>query len=191
MTETHSTRRPRSDARRNRDRLLEVAGRALADGEGTISLEAIAREAGVGIGTLYRNFPNRERLIEAVYAAEVDNLTADASGLLDRMEPHEALHEWLVGFAAFARTKHGLADALRTGVIHSGGDDAAYSRTREQMAAAIAPILEAGARDSSLRADVDPADVVILVAGALMGVRTDAAQTERLLGLIIDALRPV
>lgn len=190
MGETQSTRRPRSDARRNRDRLLEVASRALADGDGAISLEAVAREAGVGIGTLYRNFPNRESLIEAVYAAEVDNLTADASGLLDRMGPRDALREWLVGFASFARTKHGLADALRSGVVHGGGD-AAYSRTREQMAAAIAPILEAGAKDSSLRADVDPGDLVILVAGALMGVRTDSAQTERLLGLIIDALRPV
>lgn len=188
MAEANTTRRRRSDARRNRERLLDVAARALAEGDGAISLEAIAREAGVGIGTLYRNFPNRERLVEAVYAAEMDNLTDDTSALLERLSPRDALREWLGEFAAFATTKRGLADALRAGYV-SGSSEAEYSRTRDQMAVAIAPILRAGAEDGSLRVDVDPADIVILVAGALMSVRTDPDQTERLLGLIIDALR--
>ncbi|MCD0444383.1 TetR/AcrR family transcriptional regulator [Glycomyces sp. A-F 0318] len=182
-------RRQRSDARRNRDRLVEAARRALSSGEGAFSLEGVAREAGVGIGTLYRNFGNREQLVEAVYAAEVENLTARAAELARRMPPREALRAWLIQFAAFAATKRGVVEVLGFEAI-TGPGPMNHTGSLERVTAAITPLLEAGARDGSLRADVDPQDVVMLVAGALMPVRTDAAQTERLLNLVLDALRP-
>lgn len=182
-------RRQRSDARRNRDRLVDAARRALSSGEGTLSLEAVAREAGVGIGTLYRNFSNREQLVEAVYAAEVENLTARAAELAGQMPPREALRAWLIQFAAFAATKRGVVEVLGFGAI-TGPGPMNHTGSLERVTAAITPLLKAGAQDGSLRSDVDPQDVVILVAGALMPVRTDAQQTERLLNLVLDALRP-
>jgi len=168
---------------------VEAARQALSSGEGTLSLEAVARQAGVGIGTLYRNFANREELVEAVYAAEVEALTARAAELAEHLPPREALRAWLVQFAAFAATKRGMVEVLGFGAV-AGPRSMDHTGTLDRIAAAIAPLLNAGARDGSLRADVHPQDVVILLAGAMLPVRTDAAQTERLLGLVLDALRP-
>ncbi len=182
-------RSARSDARRNRDRLVEAARRALSDGAGTLSLEAVARAAGVGIGTLYRNFAGREQLLDAVYAAEIDALIASASEAVDHLPPRDALHAWLLQFAAFAATKRGMVEALGPEAV-TAAKPRDYVGTVDKIAAAMAPLLRAGAQDGSLRADVHPHDVVILVAGALMPLRTDAAQTDRLLGLVLDALRP-
>ncbi|MQM24539.1 TetR/AcrR family transcriptional regulator [Glycomyces albidus] len=179
----------RSDARRNRDRLVEAARRALSSGEGSLSLESVAREAGVGIGTLYRNFANREQLVEAVYEAEVDRLVTRAAELADRMPPREALRSWLVEFAGFAAAKRGMVEVLGFGAV-AGPGALDHTRTLKRIADAITPMLHAGAQEGSLRADVDPQDVVILVAGALMPVRTDADQTARLLDLVLDALHP-
>lgn len=182
-------RRRRADAERNRQALLEAARTALADGGAPFSLEAVARAAGVGIGTLYRNFPTKESLVAAVYEAQVSELIDEAGRLLDRLPPRAALREWLGQFAHLAATKRGMLDALRQGVLESAQQDDVVGR-RGRLAAAIAPILEAGARDGSLRADVQAQDVVVLAAGALMPVEVDAARVERLLGLVTDALRP-
>ncbi|GGM40101.1 TetR/AcrR family transcriptional regulator [Promicromonospora citrea] len=188
-TSSAAPRRRRADAERNRQALLEAARAALADGAAPFSLEAVARAAGVGIGTLYRNFPTKESLVAAVYEAQVTELIDEAGRLLDRLPPGEALGEWLRRFAHLAATKRGMLDALRRGVLESVQQDDVAGR-RGRLAAAIAPILDAGARDGSLRGDVQAEDVVVLAAGALMPVEVDAARVERLLGLVTDALRP-
>jgi AcrR family transcriptional regulator len=104
----------RSDARENRERLLQAAGEHFAIGGPDVSLEAIARAAGVGIGTLYRHFPTREALIEAVYRNEVDQLCAAADELLAEQPPAQALAEWMERFVAYATTKRGLRGALKS-----------------------------------------------------------------------------
>ena len=110
------TQRPlRADAQRNRDKLIAVARTAFAAADDTVPLEGIAREAGVGIGTLYRHFPTREALVEAVYAAELDNITSSVPALLDQLPPQLALRAWLGSYGAFAAMKRGMVDTLRAG----------------------------------------------------------------------------
>lgn len=185
---TSSTRKPRADALRNRAALVDAARRALAaSDDGGFSLDAIAREVGVGIGTLYRHFPTREQLIAAAYEAELDDLVDEASRLAERMPAQEALAAWLKSFAQFATTKRGVVEALRTDVIALAGSN--HGPMRDRLAAAIAPLLHSGAADGTLRSDIDASDVVILAAGALMPLELDAEQVSRLMGLINDALR--
>lgn len=181
-------RRRRADAERNRQALLDAARAALADDDGSFSLEAVARVAGVGIGTLYRHFPTRESLVTAAYDAQVEDLLAQATHLLGALPPREALREWLDEFARFAAAKRGMLDALRLGVLESAGQHD-VAGVRERMARAIGPMLEAGARDGTLRADVQADDVVLLAAVALVP-QVDTARTERLMGLVMNALRP-
>lgn len=179
----------RADAQRNRDTLLIAARTAFAGADDTVPLEGIARDAGVGIGTLYRHFPTRESLVEAVYAAELDDVTTSAQALLARLTPDLALHAWLHRYAAFVATKRGMADTLRAGWA-SGR--ITTPKTRERITAAIGTIIEAGAQAGSLRGDVDPDDVTAMLLGVFLStaLTTDADQTGRLLDLVADALRP-
>lgn len=132
----------RADAQRNRAKLLAVAGAAFASTDGTAAtLEGIAREAGVGIGTLYRHFPTREALVEAVYAAELDDVVSSATALLAELPPEAALRAWMDRYAAFHATKRGMGETLRAGWA-SGA--IATPATRERITAAIAAILEKG-----------------------------------------------
>jgi AcrR family transcriptional regulator len=179
----------RAHARRNREKLIAVARAAFATAEGPVSLEGIARQAEVGIGTLYRHFPTREALVEAVYGAELDDVTASAATLLDELPPEAALRAWMDRYAAFVSTKRGLMDTLRAGWA-SGR--IATPTTRERITAAIATILASGARAGSLRGDVDPDDVTAMLVGVLVsaGAGESPAQQGRLLDLVVDALRP-
>ncbi|HEY6739794.1 MAG TPA: TetR/AcrR family transcriptional regulator [Actinopolymorphaceae bacterium] len=183
------TRAPRADALRNRDRLVQAARAAFASNRATVSLEGIAAEAGVGIGTLYRHFPSREALVEAVYAAELDDLTGSVAALLDEFPPDAALRAWMDRYAVFVATKRGMAEILRAGV--ASGRIATPS-TRERIDGAIGTILAKGAAAGVLRADVEPEDVTAMLLGVFLG--TAATETpehlERLLGLVMDALRP-
>lgn len=185
-------RAPRVDALRNRDKLVQVAGAAFAAADGTVSLEGIAREAGVGIGTLYRHFPTREALVEAVYAAELDDVSASAPALLQVLAPDAALRAWIERYAGFVATKRGMADTLRAGWA-SGR--IATPATRERITTAIATILAAGAEDGSLRADVEPGDITVMLLGIFLSGSaatggTTSEQTGRLIDLVMDALRP-
>lgn len=182
-------RRRRADAERNRQALLDAARAALAGGNGSFSLEAVARQAGVGIGTLYRHFPTREQLVTAAYDAQVEDLLVQAGVLLENLPPRQALQEWMNHFARLVTAKHGMLDALHTSLLETAGTHDVEG-IRERMAAAITPILQAGADDGSLRADVQAGDIVLLVAGSLMPVQVDATRTQRLLTLVLDALRP-
>ncbi|MFE2374847.1 TetR/AcrR family transcriptional regulator [Streptomyces sp. NPDC059398] len=187
---TGTDRPARADARRNREKLLTAARAAFTAADDKVPLEAVARDAGVGIGTLYRHFPTREALVEAVYAAELDQVTAEADTLLTGHRPEAALRAWMDRYAAFVATKRGMIDTLRAGWA-SG--TMAIPTTRERITGAIAGILAAGVRTGSFRADADPDDVTALLLGAFLSTAADDSPDRigRLLDLIVDALRPL
>ncbi|WP_218671078.1 TetR/AcrR family transcriptional regulator [Microbispora sp. GKU 823] len=180
-------RRPgaRRDAQRNRQRIIDAATRALtAGGADPVKIETIAQEAGVGVGTLYRNFPSREALVEEVYRSELARLCAMATRLVSEHSPADAMREWMRRYQDFVATKHGMAEALRA-VIASGAISSA--QTREHLNGAIAAILDAGRIDGSLRADVQPADVSASMAGIML-TAADSDQATRMLQLLVDGL---
>ena len=179
----------RADARRNRERLVAVAAAAFAAADATVPLEDIARAAGVGIGTLYRHFPTREALVEAVYATELDEITRSAAALLEELPPDAALRAWMNRYAQFAELKRGLVDTLRAGWA---AGRIATPTTRERITAAIATILAAGAQSGVFREDVDPDDITTLLLGVFISTAANSTkeQTTRLLDLVLDALRP-
>ena len=185
---TASERPLRADAQRNRDRLVAVATAAFAAADATVPLEDIAREAGVGIGTLYRHFPTREALVEAVYATELDEITRSAAALLEQLPPDAALRAWMNRYAQFAELKRGLVDTLRAGWA-SGR--IATPTTRERISATIATFLTAGAESGAFRKDVDPDDITTLLLGVFLSTAPNSSkdQVERLLDLVLDSLR--
>lgn len=134
----------RRDARRNRQRIIDAATRALTAGPDPVKIETIAQEAGVGVGTLYRNFPSREALVEEVYRSELTRLCAMATQLVADHPPAHAMREWMRRYQDFVATKHGMAEALRA-VIASGAISS--GQTREHLNTAIATILNAGRTD--------------------------------------------
>src|SRR6202789_2648022 len=131
----------RSDARENREKLLRAASERFGAGGPDVSLELIARTAGVGIGTLYRHFPTREALIEAVYHNEVDQLCDSVAVLLAELPPDAALAEWMERFVVYLTTKRGLLGALK--VVAASQSDL-FPTTRERLVAAIGELLDAG-----------------------------------------------
>jgi len=171
----------RSDARRNREKLLQVATAAFATAEGRpVSLESIAREAGVGIGTLYRHFPNREALVEAIYRAELAEVAAAAEQLLKRHPPKEALRRWMNRYASFVAAKRGMAESLHA-IFDSGAMEP--SQTRDSIVGAVDMVLRAGADDDSLRSDVQADDVVSSLIGIFLASGSPE-QTGRMLDLL-------
>ncbi|MEV4643170.1 TetR/AcrR family transcriptional regulator [Actinoplanes sp. NPDC049548] len=183
-----SIRPLRADARRNRERLLEVAVRAFTTGGSDVPLETIARTAGVGIGTLYRHFPTREALVEAAYRSELDRLCASAPELLRTHGPDAALRAWMDRFVDYMTTKRGMSDALRL-VIASGGNP--YAHSRDLLVAALTPLLAAGAEAGTLRDDVPVLDVLTALSGVALaaGEPAQREQAGRLLDLLVDGLR--
>ena len=179
----------RADASRNRDTLLAAATRAFASSEAEPSMRAIAREAGVGIATLYRHFPTRESLVDAVYHDQVERLTVGARELLEQLPPAEAMRRWMDLFGDWLMTKHGMIDTLLA-MIESG--EIALAQTRAELLDVITTILEAGRAAGDLRADVTAEDI----AASLIGIFTVAGkpeqrpQADRLLNLLMDGLRP-
>ncbi|MCV6968338.1 TetR/AcrR family transcriptional regulator [Mycobacterium bohemicum] len=172
----------RADARRNREKLLEVATAAFATAEGRpVSLESIARDAGVGIGTLYRHFPNREALVEAIYRAELAEVAAAAGQLLKRHPPKTALRRWMDRYAGFVAAKRGMAESLQA-IFDSGAMQA--SQTRDSIVGAVDLLLRAGADDGSLRSDVQADDVVSGLIGIFLASGSPE-QTGRLLDLLV------
>ncbi|MBY8888428.1 TetR/AcrR family transcriptional regulator [Streptomyces sp. PTM05] len=182
-------RAARADALRNRDKLVAAARAAFTASGDTTPLEAVARDAGVGIGTLYRHFPTREALVEAVYAAELDDVTGSVPRLIAELPPVDALRAWMRRYAAFVATKRGMADVLRAGWA-SGR--IATPDTRRRIGEAIGTLLARGAEEGTIRDDVAADDVTVMLLGIFLTAATTEApeQTERLLDLVIDALRP-
>lgn len=178
----NARQKPRADAVRNRALLLDAARKAFeaSDGSTPVSLEAIARAAGVGIGTLYRNFPTREALVEAVHASGLDEVVASAQPLRDGRAAIDALRLWMDRYARFVATKQGMADALMS-ALASGA--IRKSDTRERIVATVGGLLAAGAADGTIRADVDPGDLTALLVAVFVAAG-DAKDTERVAGML-------
>jgi AcrR family transcriptional regulator len=172
----------RSDARRNRERLLEAATAAFAAAQGRpVSLESIARDAGVGIGTLYRHFPNREALVEAIYRAELAEVAGAVEELLKRHPPKTALRRWMDRYATFVAAKRGMAESLHA-LFDSGAMQP--SQTRDSIVGAVDLLLRAGAADGTLRPDVPAEDVVSSLIGIFLASGSPE-QTGRMLDLLV------
>ncbi|WP_433522935.1 TetR/AcrR family transcriptional regulator [Nocardia pseudovaccinii] len=174
----------RVDAQRNYERVLEAAAAAFAQEGPEASLNDIARRAGVGPGTLYRHFPNRQALQAAVLSERIEMLCGRAEELQSR-EPTEALTAWLRALLVHAQTDHGLGGAVLAGPVDLGFD------CRQAVHQAGAALLTRAQQSGGIRADVGIDDVIQLVAGIALGARhsTDPNQPDRLLRLVTDALR--
>jgi AcrR family transcriptional regulator len=176
----------RSDAVRNREHILQVAHDAFAESS-TTSLNAIAKRAGVGPGTLYRHYPTREALILAVYQHDVRRLVDSVSEVLARHAPANAFRVWFRTLADYVKVKHGLGEAL-----HSAAAQAAINATYAPVVSAVAALLEACADDGSMREGLNPDDVLLLM-GFMWRVADSATgrrQADRLMDLVIEGLGP-
>jgi AcrR family transcriptional regulator len=157
-----TTRRPRADSVRNRERVLEAAKAVFSAGGPDASLEAVARRAGVGIGTLYRHFPTREALFEAVYRREVEQLADLAVQLKAEVAPAEALRRWLRSNVEFVATKKGMSAALAL-AAHSSSELSAYSFDR--LTKAVGALLDRAVAAGEIRADISPEDLLRALVG--------------------------
>jgi len=181
----------RADAQRNYTRLLDAAGAAFIErGADDVSLEEIARRAGVGIGTLYRHFPTRQALLEAVYRDQVELLSARADELLQAESPGDALADWLRALVKFSSTKHSLISAL----LASLGKDSDLLSSCSKVIRGSAENLLARAQEAGVvRPDADAGDVIRLVHAVSIATQrgpADPGQADRMLALILDGLRP-
>jgi AcrR family transcriptional regulator len=183
-----ATDRPqRADAVRNRDLLLSAAADAFAARGADVPLEDIARSAGVGIGTLYRHFPTRDALVEAVYRHEVDVLCERADELLETTAPDLALAEWMRLFVRHVATKKGMLSALKP-LLSS--NPSFSDQTRGRATAAASKLLAAGVAAGTVRGDIDGADLIRAVGGICMSTDQERSEaSERLVGLLFDGLR--
>ncbi|KUN59082.1 TetR family transcriptional regulator [Streptomyces canus] len=182
ITEIVASRRPhRKDAARNYDALLAAAREAFAEHGSEASLEDIARRAGVGIGTLYRNFPTRRHLFETVYADDVNTLVQVAQELADQ-EPWQALTAWLDRFAGYMVTKRAVREALND-------ESEIFAACRESMYAAGGPLLERAQEAGQARRDMDFVDLLRMVAGITATAFDDDVQRDRVLSIALDGVR--
>ena len=172
---TGGDRRLRADAQRNREQLLAAAVTAFSGEDPEATLESIARDAGVGIGTLYRHFPTREALVDAAYRSELARLCDAVPELVAGFPADKALRTWMDLFIEYTTTKRGMSDALRM-VIASGGNPFAESRSR--LLAAVSALMESGAADGTLRTDVDPADLLASMTGVSLAVGDPAQRAK-------------
>ena len=178
----------RADARRNREQLLTAAKAAFAELGAGVNLEEIARRAGVGIATLYRNFPSREALLEAVYRRDVESHSASATKLLETVAPGDALHEWMRRALDYAATKKGMSSALAS---ITDGSSELYAYSSRLYIDAVTLLVQRATESSDIREGVDPLDLL----GALGALAHGSAHADwqaralRLLDILMDGLR--
>ena len=182
-------RKPRADAVRNRERVLEAAKAVFSAGGPDASLEAVARRAGVGIGTLYRHFPTREALFEAVYRREVEQLGELAEQLKREPQPVEALRRWLRSNVEFVATKKGMSAALALAAHGKSSELVAFSF--ERLTKAVGALLDRAVAAGEIRADVSAEDLLRALIGMcyLHDQPGWQASVIRLLDVFIDGLR--
>jgi AcrR family transcriptional regulator len=180
-------RQLRADAQANHARLLEVAAQAFAREGADTSLKAIAAEAGVGIGTLYRRFPTREDLIEATYRNETTRLCSSAPELLKDHAPLAALRQWMESFVDYMVTKQGMSDALPAILATREG---LRMHSRKALGDAVEAMLDAGMAAGDIRPDASPADVLMALGGITLisGHENQRELASRLIGLLMDGL---
>jgi AcrR family transcriptional regulator len=182
-------RKPRTDAQRNRERILEVAKEAFTQSGANASLDEIAKQAGVGPGTLYRHFPTREELIEAVYRIEVEKLAAAEHTFAETMPPLDALRAWMLLFVDYIATKKIIAPALNSMV---GGPSKVFEASYSQVWEAIRALVKRAVKNGDIRKDLDPIDLL----RALIGVANVATSPDwqqsarRLVEILILGARP-
>jgi AcrR family transcriptional regulator len=187
--ETEATvRKPRADAVRNRERVLEAAKAVFSSGGAEASLEAVARRASVGIGTLYRHFPTREALYEAVYRREVEQLGELADSLKDEAEPVEALRRWISSNIEFVATKKGMATAL---ALAAHGSPELHSFSFERLTRAVGVLLDRAIKAGEIRLDVTPEDLLRALVGMCYLHDQPGWQSTvvRLMDVFVDGLR--
>jgi AcrR family transcriptional regulator len=175
----------RADARRNYEKVLAAAREAFAEGGESTALEEIARRAGVGIGTLYRHFPNRQALLEALYVDEVEEVCRSAAEL-DGADPWEALNGWFERFIGYLGTKRALAHELLNYLDH---DAPLFQVCRASLFEAGEPLLKRAQEAGAVRPDVNIAEVIQMVVGIAKIPASDPGQTEHILRIALDGLR--
>jgi AcrR family transcriptional regulator len=176
----------RADARRSHERLLAAATEAFAEKGADAPLEDIAKRAGVGIGTLYRHFPSRLDLQEAVYRNQVSAVCAQGEALADAPSPGEAFAGWLRALASYLVTKRGLASAL---IAAKGRDSEIISLCSQIIRSTAEQLLQRAQEAGAVRADLTAADVMMLVHGVVVATERTPEQADRLLSLTLDGLR--
>jgi AcrR family transcriptional regulator len=183
-------RKPRSDAQRNRARILEVAKEAFTRFGADASLDDIAKQAGVGAGTLYRHFPTRDALIEAVYRSEVEKLAAAARKMAETMPPMKALRAWMLLLIDYIGAKHIIAPALNSLV---GGPARLYEDSRSLIQGAIDELVKGAKKSGDVRTDIDATDLLRAMIGiSHVGTGHDWQQSaRRLVEILIAGSRPV
>jgi AcrR family transcriptional regulator len=188
VSTVQSERPLRADAQRNRDKLLTVAVAAFAEHGIEASLEDIARRAGVGIGTLYRHFPTRDCLMEAVYRHQVELLCAAADDFLATKDPDEALTLWMERFVGHVATKRGMAMALKSVI---GKDSELFAYCHGLIRESVTRLLTAAAEAGAVRSDVEAADLLKALSGICMVSDQPGWQDQarRLVNLLHDGLR--
>ena len=191
MPTKHSqpARKPRADAQRNRERILQVAKEAFTHSGANASLDDIAKETGVGPGTLYRHFPTREALLEAVYRTEVEKLAAAERKFAESMPPMEALRAWMLLFVDYIATKKIIAPALNA---PAGGPSKVIEASYAQIHQAIRALVKRAIKSGDVRRDLDPIDLLrALVGVSYMATSPDWQQSaRRLVDILISGSRP-
>jgi AcrR family transcriptional regulator len=183
-------RKPRADALKNRERLLEVAKQEFTRSGANASLEVIAKKAGVGPGTLYRHFPTREELLVAVYRSEIEKLAAAERRFADTLPPVEALRAWLLLFVDAVETKHIIAPVLNTLV---GDPKKVFEASHAQIHEALRALVKRAIKSGDIRKDLDPIDLLrALVGVANVATSPDWQQSaRRLVEILILGARPL
>jgi AcrR family transcriptional regulator len=184
-----TARKPRADAQRNRDHLLAVAKAVFTRAGTEINLDDVAKQAGLGVGTLYRHFPTRDALVEAVYRAEIQGLAAAAARLSQAHAPLEALREWMRLFVDYIGTKNLIAPALNAMV---GGPSQLYATSRELVKAAIDSLVHRAVESGDIRPDLEPLDLLRALAGvANLSASPDwEASAKRLVDILLLGSKP-
>jgi AcrR family transcriptional regulator len=186
----HAPRKLRADAQRNRERILKVAKEAFTRSGANISLDDVARQAGIGAGTLYRHFPRREALLEAVYRTEVEKLAAAERKFAQALPPVEAMRAWMLLFIDYIAAKQIIAPALNTLVC---SPSKIFDATGAQIKGAIHALVQRAVESGDIRPDIDPLDLL----RALIGVSNVASvpdwpqSARRLVDILILGSRPI
>ena len=185
-----AARKPRADAQRNRDRVLEVAREAFTRLGADASLDDVAKQAGVGAGTLYRHFPTRDELLKAVYRSEVEKLASAEQKFAETLPPMEALRAWMLLFVDYIAKKKIIAPALNNLV---GGPSKVFEASHDQLWEAIRALVKRAIKSGYIRKDLDPVDLL----RALIGVANVATSPDwqqsarRLVDILITGSRPI
>ncbi len=185
-----AARKPRADAQRNRDRVLEVAREAFTRLGADASLDDIAKQAGVGAGTLYRHFPTRDELLKEVYRSEVEKLASAERKFAETMPPLQALRAWMLLFVDYIATKKIIAPALNNIV---GGPSKVFEASHDRIWGAIRALVKRAIKSGDIRRDLDPLDLL----RALIGVANVASSPDwqqsarRLVDILITGSRPI